>query len=109
MLAPLVPSLERPRTRGECIDGARPCPWVSCRHHLALYIDSHGRVRLTFPEGEPDETRATCALDAADEGAHTLDEVAVLLNCSRERVRQIEIEARARMLARGEVLGGAAE
>ena len=25
-----------PLTRAECIDGPRPCPWVACRHHLAL-------------------------------------------------------------------------
>jgi len=24
----------RPRTRRDCEDGPRPCPWLSCRHHL---------------------------------------------------------------------------
>src|SRR5690606_3867534 len=27
----------KPRTRAECVDGPRPCPFVSCRHHL--YVD----------------------------------------------------------------------
>lgn len=31
----LVP---RPRTRGECLEEARPCPWVGCRHHLLLEV-----------------------------------------------------------------------
>ncbi len=31
-------SIARPRTRAECRDEARPCPWVSCRHHLAIDI-----------------------------------------------------------------------
>ena len=25
---------ERPRTRGDCVNGIRPCPWVGCGHHL---------------------------------------------------------------------------
>jgi hypothetical protein len=25
-------------TRGECLQEARPCPWVSCRHHLLLEV-----------------------------------------------------------------------
>jgi DNA-directed RNA polymerase sigma subunit (sigma70/sigma32) len=32
----------------------------------------------------------SCSLDTADAGPHTLEEVAVLLNVSRERVRQLE-------------------
>lgn len=28
---------KRPQTRGDCVDGPRPCPWVGCRHHT--YID----------------------------------------------------------------------
>jgi hypothetical protein len=36
-----------------------PCPWLSCRHNLALFVDRQGCVQLTFPEDEPDEQRAT--------------------------------------------------
>ncbi len=28
----------RPTTRAECLEEARPCPWVSCRHHLLLEV-----------------------------------------------------------------------
>lgn len=24
----------RPKTRADCIDGLRPCPWISCKHHM---------------------------------------------------------------------------
>jgi hypothetical protein len=36
MIAELA--IPRPRTRGDCQLEARPCPWVSCRHHLLLEI-----------------------------------------------------------------------
>src|SRR4029077_6719314 len=28
--------IERPRPRGDCVGGERPCPFVSCAHHLYL-------------------------------------------------------------------------
>lgn len=31
-------TVPRPKTRSECRDEARPCPWVSCRHHLLLEV-----------------------------------------------------------------------
>ena len=33
-----IDGIARPITRADCIDGPRPCPWVSCRHHLLLEI-----------------------------------------------------------------------
>lgn len=30
--------IPRPRTLEECSQEARPCPWVSCRHHLLLEV-----------------------------------------------------------------------
>ena len=27
---------ERPKTRSECVDGPRPCAFVSCKYHLSL-------------------------------------------------------------------------
>src|SRR5690242_9520574 len=32
------PLPERPRTRGECAEGARPCPFLTCVHHLYLDV-----------------------------------------------------------------------
>lgn len=89
-----------PRTRGECKDGPRPCPFVSCRHHL--YLEAKGdKIKMNFPDMEPDELRWSCSLDVADRGGITLEEVGSLMNITRERVRQIEGRAahRVRRLA----------
>ncbi len=29
---------ERPKLRSECVDGPRPCPFVSCKYHLYLDV-----------------------------------------------------------------------
>lgn len=80
----------RPRTRGECQDGARPCPWVGCRFNLYLDVQETGSIKLNFPHLEPWEMRESCALDVADRDGTTLDLVGAMMNVSRERVRQIE-------------------
>ena len=90
---------ERPRHRGDCAGQERPCPWVSCRHHLALEINPQtGSIKLAFPDIEVWEMAETCALDLADRGGMTLEEVGAVLNVTRERVRQIEGRGR-RLLA----------
>lgn len=82
---------ERPRTRADCEDGPRPCPWVGCRHHLYLDVNPEtGSIKFVFPDLEPDELEQSCALDVADDGDHTLERVGELLNVTRERVRQVE-------------------
>ena len=93
---------ERPRTRADCIDGPRPCPWVSCRHNLFLDVDVTS-IKYNFGDREPEEMPAdgSCALDIADRGAHTLDEVGTLSNITRERARQIEVKALDRAKRRG--------
>ena len=88
----------RPSSRGDCNNVCRPCPYVSCRYHL--YLDVHlgtGSLQMNFPELEPWEIEQSCALDLADAGEHTLDEVGVTLNVTRERVRQIEVKAFAKL------------
>lgn len=81
----------KPRTRAECVDMERPCPFVSCKYHL--YIDVHpvrGSIKLNFPDLEIWEMSDTCALDVADRGGITLEEVGEIMNLTRERVRQVE-------------------
>lgn len=88
---PVYPDgVERPLTRGDCEGGARPCPWVSCAHHLYLDVLPSGSIKFNFPELEPWELRETCALDVADRGGETLEAVGRLLSLTRERVRQVE-------------------
>ena len=81
----------RPRTRGECADGVRPCPYAACTYHLYLDVDENGAIRANFPSVGPDEMVGdSCALDVADRGAHSLDDVGDVMNLTYERVRQIE-------------------
>ncbi len=86
---------ERPKTRGDCLGGARPCPWVGCRYNLFLDRGTAGGVKFNFPDLEPEEVdpARSCALDVADQGGGTLEDVALTMNLTRERVRQIEMPA----------------
>ena len=80
-----APKGRRPRTRGECADGPRPCQWINCRHHLA--IESRWPSRLT----------ESCALDLADRDGLTLAEIGDALGYTRERIRQIQKRALAKL------------
>ena len=84
----------RPRTRGECIGKPRPCGFVSCRFNLFLDFNPRtGSVKLNFPGAEIDELPETCALDVADRGGHTLEQVGLMINQILESVRQTEDDA----------------
>lgn len=88
MNLPFYPRL--PRTRGDCLNGPRPCPHDRCRHHLGL----------TRPE--------TCSLDVADRGEHTQDQVAAIMGVSQKTVWNAEVLA-LRILKHDEVLRKRAE
>lgn len=79
----------RPRTRADCVGGYRPCPWVGCRHHLYLDVNDVGNIRFNFPNLGVDELPVSCALDVADTGPLDGDNVGVLLNITRESVRNM--------------------
>lgn len=82
----------RPQGRGECKDGPRPCPFVGCRHHLYLDVNPDtGSIKVNFPHLEVWELKETCALDVADRGGVTLEEVGEIMNLTRERIRQVEV------------------
>ena len=90
----------KPRTRADCVDMERPCPYVSCKYHL--YIDVHpvrGSIKINFPDVEVWEMTETCALDIADRGGITLEEVGEIMNLTRERVRQVETAGLAKLQA----------
>ena len=81
----------RPKVRGDCVQGARPCPYVSCKYNLYVDVNPRtGSVKMNFPDKELWELADTCALDVADRGGITLEEVGVIMNLTRERVRQLE-------------------
>jgi hypothetical protein len=83
---------DRPRTRADCVGGPRPCLFVSCRYHLYLDVNPEtGSVKLNFPDKEAWELEQTCALDVAERGGVTLEEVGHIMNLTRERIRQVEV------------------
>lgn len=93
VLYPDVPHW-RPSSRGECEFVTRPCPFVSCKHHLYLDVNPRtGAIKINFPDLEVDELSISCALDVADRGGETLEDVGSILNITRERVRQVEEKA----------------
>lgn len=91
--------------RDLCRDGPRPCPWIRCKHHLYVEVNSYGTIRLNFPAVPPDAMEtliSTCSLDEADKAeAHreatgrgmTLQRVADRMGMTLERARQIQGEA----------------
>jgi hypothetical protein len=98
----LFPETEywKPRTRAECLDGPRPCPFVSCKHHLFIDVSPRtGAIKLNFPDLEVWEMAESCALDVADRGGTTLEDVGAIMNLTRERIRQVEVKALAKLEA----------
>ena len=82
----------RPRSRADCATGPRPCPYVSCKFNLYVDVNPRtGSVKMNFPDKELWELAETCALDVADRAGITLEEVGVIMNLTRERVRQLEM------------------
>lgn len=116
----LYPDLDvpRPETRADCVQGVnaeRPCPFVSCKHHLFLDVSPRsGAIKINFPGLEPHEMSETCALDVADRGGATLEDVGGMMNLTREGVRQLETRGIARLkgldaLAKAAELAGVGE
>ncbi len=104
----------RPAVRGNCAGGPRPCPFVSCAKNLYLDVDPrNGNLKLNFPDLEPDEMKESCALDVAERGGvpgsglgegQTLDVVSEMMNLTRERIRQLETKALAKLERRAKHL-----
>ncbi len=100
MLYPESEDVERPAQRSDCVGGERPCPFVSCKHHLYLDVSARtGAIKLNFPDLEVWDMSETCALDVADRGGTTLEEVGAIMNLTRERIRQVEVKGLAKLAA----------
>lgn len=87
-----------PKTRGECLNGPRPCPHLACKYNLSLdlvknpaNVDSD-YVRIVINKVSWD-TGLNCVLDIADGGRMSLEDIGFLWGITRERVRQIEDRA----------------
>lgn len=86
--------LWRPKTRDDCRDVPRPCPFVGCRWNLYLDVTERGSIVMNFPEREPGDMVESCALDVAERGSHNSTEVARHMNLTRARVEQIIDESK---------------
>ncbi len=76
----------------QALNTCRPCPWISCRHHL--YLEVHpttGAMKINFKGNEPDELEETCAIDIGERGGLALKEVGAMIRLTRERIRQVEV------------------
>ncbi len=60
-----------PKTRAECIDGPRPCPYTTCKHNM-----------------KPTASGETCVLDFAARGGMPPGEIAYELRTSRQAIEQ---------------------
>ncbi len=100
LLYPDMEDVERPRAREACLESERPCPFVSCTHHLYLDVSARtGAIKVNFPDLDVWEMSETCALDVADRGGTTLEEVGAIMNLTRERIRQVEVKGLAKLAA----------
>jgi hypothetical protein len=79
----------------EVIHRSRPCVFIACKHALYLDISETGSIIFNFPHLEPGQmpVKQSCSLDLADRGGMTLEEIAVVTNLTRERIRQVEVKA----------------
>lgn len=90
----------KPQTRADCKGGPRPCPYISCKHHLYVDVSPRtGAIKLNFPDLEVWDLKESCALDIADHGGTTLEDVGAIMNLTRERIRQVEVKALAKLEA----------
>jgi hypothetical protein len=64
-----------------------------------------GAIKLNFPDLEVWEMTETCALDIADKGGTTLEEVGAIMNLTRERIRQVEVKGLAKLEALKDMTG----
>lgn len=100
-----VSHIGHPTMRSQCVNMPRPCFYVSCRHHLYLDVNEEtGSIKFNFPDKEVWELEETCALDVADRGGITLEEVGSIMNLTRERIRQLELSGleKLKIFAKGE-------
>ena len=107
---------DRPRTRGDCVDGERPCPWLSCRYHLAVDVQRSGSITINpllledaITDDGLDLARLpeTCALHVADRGQSPLRAIAVITGTSFQRVKQVSTVAMARAAKKAGKIGRA--
>tara|TARA_R100000808_G_C2130895_1_gene140138 strand:+ start:51 stop:845 length:795 start_codon:yes stop_codon:yes gene_type:complete len=95
----------KPNVRRKC-PIKRPCAYVSCKYNNYLDVNENGKIIYNYPGIEPWEVPKdeSCVLDIAEDINEEIsegkrisglsnEEIANILNCSRETIRLIEIQA----------------
>jgi hypothetical protein len=87
----------RPKTRADCADVPRPCPFVACRWNTYLDVDERGRIVIGRPDVDVDQRAESCALDVIEQNPDGLElgDVAAILGISRDPVARIEAQGKA--------------
>lgn len=87
-----------PKTRADC-PSVRPCPFVGCAYNLYLDVTNKGTIKYNFYGVEPWEMRTSCVLDVAESHPNglSLTDIGENVGLTRERIRQIEREAIAKL------------
>ena len=98
---------KRPRVRADCpkyvAEAIAPCPFLTCPYHYASDVCVNGSAKIAVGFGL---IRRNCALDfvALHPTGASLEEVGNELYITKERVRQIEEGAIAKLRTSGFVL-----
>ncbi len=89
--------INRPRARADC-PTARPCPYVSCRHHLALEPEQYRSVlrvigrthedREAIRSGDLSGLDSTCSLDYHLDPQNIV-EIALIMRTEKNEIRRI--------------------
>lgn len=86
--------IQKPKIRKDCENSERPCLYISCRYNLYLE-ENNGNVKTNSKN--PHNLKESCTLDVAAKGENTLEFIADLFGLTRERIRQIEERAIAKI------------
>lgn len=84
---------KKPKTRGDCVNVQRPCPWVSCKYHLATNVKPNGTLEYVYHSVSITDITESCALDVAEQGGLSSYDVGKYLNLSGQQIKNIEKEA----------------
>ena len=95
----------RPRTRAECAGERDPARLFLVNITYSwMFPRARGRSNSNFPDLDVWDMNESCALDVADRGGTTLEDVGAIMNLTRERIRQVEVKALAKLEALRDML-----
>ena len=85
---------DRPKTRNDCRDGCRPCPFVGCFWNMYLTVTGAGSIRFRFPLLEPWEVppEKSCLFDIIEANPDGVSQYRIeeYFGATRQRAQQVE-------------------